>query len=55
MYVCTYIHARGAKMRKRWLYAAAKIEGAWRKEGKLKALYIIDAYGKGTQLNCVAY
>jgi hypothetical protein len=35
---------------KKWVDAAAKIARVWRKEGKLKPLYIVDAYGKGREL-----
>jgi hypothetical protein len=37
-------------MRKMRVDAAAKIARAWRKEGKLKPLYIVDALGKGREL-----
>jgi hypothetical protein len=38
---------KDTKMRKKWV---AKIARAWRKEGKLKPLYIVDALGKGREL-----
>jgi muconolactone delta-isomerase len=43
------------KMRKKWVEAAAKIARAWRKEGKLKPLYIVDAFGKGESWYAVEF
>jgi hypothetical protein len=44
------LEEKDSKMRKKWVDAAAKIARAWRKEGKLKPLYIVDALGKGREL-----
>jgi hypothetical protein len=41
------------KMHKKWVEAAAKIARAWRKEGKLKPLYIVDAFGKGREVEFI--
>jgi hypothetical protein len=38
------------KNSKMWVDAAAKIARAWRREGKLRPLYIVDSYGKGREL-----
>jgi ATP-dependent protease HslVU (ClpYQ) peptidase subunit len=44
------LEEKDSKMRKKWVDAAAKIARAWRREGKLRPLYIVDAYGKGREL-----
>jgi hypothetical protein len=41
------LEEKDSKMRKKWV---DKIARAWRKEGKLKSLYIVDALGKGREL-----
>jgi len=44
------LEEKDSKTRKKWADAATKIARAWRKEGKLKPLYIVDAAGKGREL-----
>jgi len=44
------LEKKDSKMRKKWVDAGAKIAHAWRKEGKLKSLYTVDAHGKGREL-----
>jgi hypothetical protein len=44
------LEEKDSKMRKKWVGAAAKIARAWRREGKLRPFYIVDAYGKGREL-----
>jgi hypothetical protein len=44
------LEEKDSKMRKKWVDAATKIARAWRKERKLKPLYIVDAMGKGREL-----
>jgi hypothetical protein len=44
------LEEKDSKMRKKWVEAAAKMARAWRKGGKLKPLYIVDALGKGREL-----
>jgi hypothetical protein len=44
------LEVKDLKMRKKWVEATANIARAWRKEGKLKPLYIVDAFGKGRDL-----
>jgi hypothetical protein len=48
--VCDFPLQKRKKMGKKWGDAAAKIARAWRKEGKLKPLYVVDALGKGREL-----
>jgi len=44
------LEEKDSKMRKKWVDVAAKIARAWRKERKLKPLYMVDAYGKRREL-----
>jgi len=44
------LEEKDSRIRKKWVDTAAKIARAWRKEGKLKPLYIVDAVGKGREL-----
>jgi hypothetical protein len=44
------LEEKDSKMCKKWVDATAKIARAWRKEGKLKPFYVVDAYGKGRDL-----
>jgi hypothetical protein len=44
------LEEKDSKMRKKRVDSAAKIACAWRKEGKLKPLYMVDAFGKGREL-----
>jgi len=44
------LEEKDLKMRRKWVDAAAKIARTWRREGKLRPLYIVDACGKGQEL-----
>jgi hypothetical protein len=46
------LEEKDSKMRKKWVDAAAKIAGAWRKEGKLKPLGKRERVG--TRLNSLS-
>ena len=41
---------KGPEDAKKWIDAASKIAHSWRKEGKLRPLYVVDAYSKGGEL-----
>jgi hypothetical protein len=52
------LEEKDSEMCKKWVDAAVKIVCVWRKEGKLKPLYIVDALGKGrvgTWLNSLSW